>query len=58
MHDYLVRQGYIPIVFADLERQNHLAMVNETHSGDPTNLCAHLVETQMEMQFELSLRHR
>lgn len=58
MHDYLVRQGYLPIVFVDLERHNHLAMVNEAHSGDPTNLCAHLIETQMEMQFELSLRHR
>ena len=58
MHDYLVRQGYLPIVFADLYRQNHLAMVNEAQSGDPTNLCAHMIQIQLDMQFELSLRDR
>lgn len=58
MHDYHVLQGYLPIIFADLKRQNHLAMVNEAHSGNQTNLCVHLIETQMEMQFELSLLDR
>lgn len=56
MHDYLVRQGYLPIVSTNPERQNHLAMVNEAQSGDPNNLCAHFIQAQLDMQFEQSGR--
>lgn len=47
--DHLIRQGYLPIVFADLDRDEHLKMVGLAHDGNPVELCTHVVQSQLEM---------
>lgn len=42
MADYLIRQGFLPIVFQDLERLDYLSMISEAQEGEPEGLCSYV----------------
>jgi Fic family protein len=54
--DYLIRQGYLPIVFVDLAREDYLEMVACAGDGKPDELCAAVTLTQWEMMREIGVR--
>ena len=56
MADYMVRQGYMPVVFVDMDRKDYLRMVSNAADGDPEELCEAVVHTQAEMLFTTSFR--
>ncbi|OBT78305.1 hypothetical protein VF21_03027 [Pseudogymnoascus sp. 05NY08] len=56
MADYLVRQGYLPVVFQSLDRKDYLGMISEAQDGDPEGLCTHVAQTALDMMFTISLR--
>ena len=51
MADYMVRQGYMPVVFVNLDRNDYLKMVSSAQDGDPGELCEAVASTQVEMLF-------
>lgn len=58
MADHLIRQGYLPIVFVDLNRDEHVKMVGLAEDGKPEELCTHVAQTQLDMLFEMVMRDR
>ena len=56
MADYMVRQGYVPVVYTDIDRREYLRMVSHAQDGKPEELCEGVVLTQAEMLFTISLR--
>jgi Fic family protein len=56
MADYLIRQGYLPVVFVDLPREDYLKMISDAQDGKPDDLCATVAQTQLEMLGEISMR--
>lgn len=56
MADYLIRQGFLPVVFQDLERMDYLSMVSEAQDGEPEGLCSYVAQTALDMMFTISLR--
>jgi hypothetical protein len=56
MADYLIRQGYLPVVFRELEREYYLKMVSDAQDGKPDELCEAVALTQAEMLFAISPR--
>lgn len=56
MFDYLIRQGYLPVIFLDLDRGEYMQMISNAQDGRPEDLCNAVAETQAEMLFTLSLR--
>ena len=56
MADYLIRQGYLPVIFRELERENYIKMVSDAQDGKPDGLCEAVALTQAEMLFTISLR--
>ncbi|OBT64177.1 hypothetical protein VE03_06859 [Pseudogymnoascus sp. 23342-1-I1] len=56
MADYLIRQGFLPIVFQDLERLDYLGMISEAQDGEPEGLCSYVAQTTLDMMFTISLR--
>lgn len=56
MADYMIRQGYLPVVFVDMDRKDSLQMVSDAQDGKPEELCMNVAQTQAEMLFTLSLR--
>ena len=56
MADYLVRQGYMPVVFINMDRNDYLRMVSNAQDGDPEELCAEVAHTQREMLFTIGAR--
>lgn len=56
MADYLIRQGYLPVVFRELEREHYIEMVSDAQDGIPDDLCEAVALTQAEMLFTISLR--
>lgn len=56
MADYIVRQGYLPVVFVDMDRMDYLRMVKNAQGGDPNELCEAVAFTQAEMLFTISTR--
>lgn len=56
MADYLIRQGYLPIVFRDLSRSEYLKMVSDAQDGHVEPLCRAVVDTTNEMFFVMTTR--
>ncbi|KFZ18374.1 hypothetical protein V501_01254 [Pseudogymnoascus sp. VKM F-4519 (FW-2642)] len=56
MADYLIRQGFLPVVFQDLERMDYLGMISEAQDGEPEGLCTYVAQTALDMMFTISLR--
>ncbi|OBT95240.1 hypothetical protein VE01_07607 [Pseudogymnoascus verrucosus] len=56
MADYLIRQGFLPVVFQDLERMDYLGMISEAQDGEPEGLCAYVTQTALDMMFTISVR--
>ena len=56
MADYLIRQGYFPVVFANLDREDYLEMISNAQGGKPDDLCAQVTQTQLEMLWMISMR--
>lgn len=56
MADYLIRQGYLPVVFVDLVRDDYIQMISEAQDGKPEDLCTAVTRTEFEMLWEISLR--
>jgi Fic family protein len=48
MHDYLVRQGYLPVVMQDLERKDYLRMIKAAQDGHPDEFVHGVLSTQLE----------
>lgn len=48
LHDYMVRQGYLPIVMIKLDCGDYLQMVSDAQDGKPGNLVLQLLETQLD----------
>lgn len=48
MEDYMIRQGYVPVVFQGLERQDYLRMIKDAQDGDPGEFVAKVLTTQLE----------
>ncbi|TVY34040.1 hypothetical protein LOCC1_G007715 [Lachnellula occidentalis] len=56
MADYLIRQGYLPLVFVTLAREDYLEMISDAQEGKPGALCATVAQTQHEMLWEITMR--
>lgn len=54
--DYLIRQGYLPVVFVNLAREDYLKMISDAQDGKPDDLCTIVTQTQLEMMWEMTLR--
>lgn len=52
----MIRQGYVPVVFENMDRKDYLRMVSNAQDGDPKELCGAVAFTQAEMLFTMSLR--
>ncbi|KAI9898826.1 hypothetical protein N3K66_005287 [Trichothecium roseum] len=48
MHDYMVRQGYLPIVFQDLQRGDYLRMINDCDDHKPEEFILSVLTTQLD----------
>ena len=48
MHDYMVRQGYLPVVFQNLDRRDYIRMIESCHCGDPEEFVLAVLMTQLE----------
>jgi Fic family protein len=48
MHDYLVRQGYLPIVYQDLVRADYTDMIQQAQGGDATAFTLSVLMTQRD----------
>ena len=56
MADYMIRQGYMPVIYIDMDRKDYLRMVSNAQDGKPEELCESVVLTQAEMLFTISSR--
>jgi len=56
MASYLVRQGYLPIVIADLERSEYLKIVSDAMDGRTEELCTAVVGAEVEMMDRILTR--
>lgn len=56
MADYLIRQGYLPVVFINLAREEYIQMVSDAQDGKPDDLCASVAQTELEMMSVISMR--
>lgn len=48
MHDYLVRQGYLPVVMQNLERKDYLRMISNACDGEPREFVDSVLTTQLD----------
>ncbi|KAK1979252.1 fic/DOC family protein [Colletotrichum cereale] len=48
MHDYMVRQGYLPVVMQDLEQEDYLRMIDNACNGNPQELVLTVLSTQLD----------
>lgn len=48
MHDYLVRQGYLPVVFQNLDRDEYVGMVSDAQDGMPDNFLHEVLRCEYE----------
>lgn len=48
MHDYIVRQGFLPVVFQNLERSEYLRMISDAQDHKPEEFVHAVVTTQIE----------
>ncbi|KAH8727210.1 fic/DOC family protein [Phaeosphaeriaceae sp. PMI808] len=49
LHDYMVRQGYFPIVMQGLDRKDYLQMVSDAADGKPEAFVEKVIITQLDM---------
>jgi len=56
MHDYVVRQGYLPIVIQTLEREDYLKMVSDAQDGKPKSFVEQVLSTQLDMMRTFKMR--
>ncbi len=48
MHDYMVRQGYLPVVLQATQRQDYLTMISDAQDGNPDEFVVRVLMTQLE----------
>lgn len=48
MHDYMLRQGYLPVVMQDLERKDYIDMISASQDGEPAALVLRVLQTQLD----------
>ena len=48
MHDYMVRQGFLPIVMITLDRQEYLQMISDAQDGKPANFVLRVLENLLD----------
>src|SRR5262249_1481206 len=48
MHDYMARQGYVPVVMQALERPDYLKMISDAQDGKPDESVNRVLTTQLE----------
>lgn len=48
MHDYMVRQGYLPVVLQAMERQDYLTMISDAQDGNPDEFVVRVLVNQLE----------
>lgn len=48
MHDYMVRQGYLPVVIRDLDRKDYLRMISNACNGKPREFITTVLETELK----------
>lgn len=48
MHDYMVRQGFLPVVFQNLKRSEYLRMISDAQDHKPEEFVRTVVTTQLE----------
>jgi Fic/DOC family len=56
MADYMVRQGYLPMVFSNMDAKDYSRMVLSALKGAPWDLCEAVVFRQAEMLFAIDIR--
>lgn len=56
MADYLIRQGYLPVVFTDLVRNEYIQMISDAQDGKPGDLCSAVAQTQLDIMEVISSR--
>ncbi|KAK2753286.1 hypothetical protein FQN55_003415 [Onygenales sp. PD_40] len=57
MQDYMIRQGYIPVVMQDLEREEYLAMISDAADGKPEAFVDRVLSTQLDMMRTFEWRY-
>ncbi|RNJ51921.1 hypothetical protein D7B24_005897 [Verticillium nonalfalfae] len=51
MHDYLVRQGYLPVIMQNFDRDEYIRAIDHAAKGEPEELVVTMLTTQLdEMQ--------
>lgn len=53
MQDYMLRQGYIPIVYEKLDRERHIQMVSDAQDGIPGPLIREMLSIQLDTMSKL-----
>jgi Fic family protein len=56
MQDAMIRHGYIPVTLPGIIRQDYLRMINDAQDGDPGELVARTLTTQLEAMFTFKTR--
>lgn len=56
MHDYMVRQGYLPVVMQAMEREDYLRMISNAQDGNPDEFVVRVLTTQLEALQTFKLR--
>lgn len=49
MHDYMIRQGYVPVVMQGLSREDYLRSVSDAQDGKPEAFVYLVLSTQLDM---------
>lgn len=57
MSDYLIRQGYLPVVHRNLIREDYLKKISDAADECPDELCFEMVETQLDMMLTISSKY-
>ncbi|WQF81914.1 Putative Fido domain-containing protein [Colletotrichum destructivum] len=58
MHDYMVRQGYLPVVMQDLDRKDYLRMIDGACNGNPREFITTVLSTQLDQLHTFYWRQR
>ncbi len=55
MHDYMVRQGYLPVYMIDLQRNDYLQMIRDAAAGKPDGFVSAVVTSQLDFLYSYTL---
>ncbi|KAI5923023.1 fic/DOC family protein [Camillea tinctor] len=58
MQDYMMRQGYLPIVMLNFDRNDYLRMISDAWDGNPGEFVAAVLKTQLDELRTLYFRER